>query len=98
MLAGCAAAVAIVGLGAGARRALALAARWGAALGVVIVAVNAIASQRGDTILVRGPDVPVLGTLDVTAEALAEGGVLALRIAIVFAAFAVLTACVDPTG
>ena len=62
----------------------------------MIVAVNVIASQRGDTILVRGPDVPVLGTLDISAEALAEGGVLALRIAIVFAAFAVHTACVDP--
>lgn len=96
VLAGCAVAVAIVGLGAGARRALALAARWGAALGVIIVAVNVIASQRGDTILVRGYDVPVLGALDISAEALAEGGVLALRIAIVFAAFAVLTACVDP--
>ena len=52
--------------------------------------------QRGDTILVRGPEVPVLGTLDITAEALAEGAVLALRITIVFAAFAVHTACVDP--
>lgn len=96
VLAGCAVAIVIVGLGAGARRALGLAARWGAALGAIIVAVNVIASQRGDTILVRGYDVPVLGALDVTAEALAEGAVLALRIAIVFAAFAVLTACVDP--
>lgn len=96
VLAGCAVAVTIAGLAAGARPALLLAARWGTALGVVIVAVNAIASQRGDTILVRGPDVPVLGSLDISAEALAEGGVLALRIAIVFAAFAVHTACVDP--
>ncbi len=96
VLAGCAAAVAIAGLAAGARRALAVAVRWGVALGVVIVTVNVIASQRGDTILVRGPDLPVLGTLDISAEALAEGGVLALRIAIVFAAFAVHTACVDP--
>jgi energy-coupling factor transport system permease protein len=96
VLAGCAGAVAIAGLGAGAGRVLAVAARWGAALGVVIVAVNVIASQRGDTILVRGPELPVLGPLDVTGEALAEGGVLALRIAIVVAAFAVHTACVDP--
>ena len=79
-----------------ARAALAPAARWGAMLGILIVAVNALASQRGDTILVRGPEVPVLGTLDITAEALAEGAVLALRITIVFAAFAVHTACVDP--
>jgi energy-coupling factor transport system permease protein len=96
VLGGCALAVVIAGLAAGARAALMLAARWGAALGIVIVAVNALASQRGDTILVRGADVPVLGTLDVTAEALAEGSLLALRIAIVFAAFAVHTACVDP--
>jgi energy-coupling factor transport system permease protein len=96
VLTGCALAVVIAGLAAGAHAALALAARWGAMLGIVIVAVNALASQRGDTILVRGPEVPVLGTLDITAEALAEGGLLALRIAIVFAAFAVHTACVDP--
>jgi energy-coupling factor transport system permease protein len=96
VLAGCAAAVAIAGVAAGAQRALALAARWGVALGVVIVVVNLIAAQRGDTILVRGPDLPVLGTIDISAEALAEGGVLALRIAIVVAAFAIHTACVDP--
>ncbi len=61
-----------------------------------MIATNAIASQRGDTILVRGPDLPVLGTVDVTAEAIAEGGILALRVAIVIAAFAVFTAAVDP--
>jgi len=96
VLGGCAAAVAIAGLAAGARAALVLAARWGATLGLVIVAVNVVASQRGDTILVRGPDLPILGTIDISAEALAEGGVLALRIAIVVAAFAIHTACVDP--
>lgn len=96
VLAGCAAAVVIAGIAAGAKRALAVAARWGLALGAAIVAVNVIASQRGDTILVRGPDVPVLGTIDVSAEALAEGAILALRIAIVVAAFAIHTACVDP--
>jgi energy-coupling factor transport system permease protein len=61
-----------------------------------MVATNALASQRGDTILVRGPELPVLGTLDVTAEAIAEGGILALRVAVVIAAFAVFTAAVDP--
>jgi energy-coupling factor transport system permease protein len=96
VLAGCAMAVATAGIAAGARRALALAARWGVTLGVVIVAVNVVASQRGDTILVRGPDLPLLGPIDISAEALAEGGVLALRIAIVIAAFAIHTACVDP--
>jgi energy-coupling factor transport system permease protein len=96
VLAGTGAAVAVAGLLAGAGRALAAAARWGAVLGVLIVAVNAIASQRGDTILVRGWEMPVLGQLDISAEALVEGGVLALRIGIVLAAFAVHSACVDP--
>jgi energy-coupling factor transport system permease protein len=96
VLAGCASAVVIAGLAAGARRALAVAARWGATLGLLVVAVNVVASQRGDTILVRGPDLPLLGPVDISGEAVAEGAVLALRIAIVIAAFAVHTACVDP--
>ena len=96
VLAAAGAAVAVAGLAAGAGRALALALRWGAALGVLIVAVNGIASQRGDTILVRGWEVPVLGSLDVSAEALAEGGVLALRIVVVMMAFFVHSASVDP--
>jgi energy-coupling factor transport system permease protein len=96
VLAATGAAVAVAGLAAGARPALVAAARWGAALGVLIVAVNAIVSQRGETILVRGWDLPLLGQIDVSGEALVEGGVLALRIAVVFAAFAVHSACVDP--
>lgn len=96
VLAGAGVAVAVAGLAAGAGRALALSARWSALLAVLIVAVNGIASQRGETILVRGGEVPVLGRIDVSAEALAEGGVLALRIAVVIGAFAVHTACVNP--
>lgn len=89
-------AVVVAGLLAGTGRALAASARFAAVLGLLMVATNAIASQRGDTILVRGPDLPVLGTIDISAEALAEGGVLALRVAIVITAFAVLTAAIDP--
>jgi energy-coupling factor transport system permease protein len=96
VLAGAGAAVAVAGLAAGAGRALAAALRWSAVLAALVIAVNALASQRGETILVRGWDLPVLGQLDVTAEALAEGAVLALRIAVVFGAFAVYSACVDP--
>ena len=96
VLAGVGAAIAVAGLLAGAGRALATAARWGATLSVLIVIVNGLASQRGDTILVRGGELPVLGRIDITAEALVEGGVLALRIAIVIAVFAVFTSCVDP--
>jgi energy-coupling factor transport system permease protein len=96
VLAGAGAAVAVAGLAAGARRALAAATRWAATLTLLIVIVNGLASQRGETILVRGWELPVLGQIDISAEALAEGGVLALRIAIVIAAFAVFSSCVDP--
>ena len=96
VLAGLGAAIGVAAWASGAERALFAALRWGLALGVVIVAVNAIASQRGDTILVRGFELPVLGQIDVSAEALVEGAVLALRITVVLAAFAVHSACVDP--
>jgi energy-coupling factor transport system permease protein len=96
VLAGAGAAVIAAGLAAGAGRALAAAGRWGMALGVFVVLVNGLVSQRGETILLRGGEVPILGRIDVSAEALAEGGVLALRILVVFLAFAVHSASVDP--
>jgi energy-coupling factor transport system permease protein len=70
--------------------------RFGLTLAVTIVVVNAIASQRGETVLLRGWEVPVLGQIDVSAEALAEGGVLALRILAALVIFATWSACVDP--
>jgi len=95
-LAGVAVAVALVGVLAGARRALGLAARWGGVLALLMVATNAVASQRGDTIVFRGGELPGVGRIDVTAEALCEGAILGARVAIVIAAFAVYTAAVDP--
>ena len=96
VLAGAGAAVVVAGLAAGARRALLLAARLGATLGVAIVLVNVLVTTRGETLLVRGWHLPILGDTGVTLESLAAGGVLALRIAVVIAAFAVYSACVDP--
>ncbi len=96
VLAGAGLAVTVAALGAGAGRALAAAARWGVVLGVFVVAVNGLSSQRGDTILARLGELPLLGRVDVSAEALAEGAVLALRIVVVLGAFAVHSACVDP--
>jgi len=96
VLTGAAAAVAVAGLAAGARPALALSLRWGLSLGVMIVAVNALVTDRGATVLVRGFDVPVLGSLDVTLESIAAGAVLAERILVVMMAFGVYSACVDP--
>jgi len=96
VLASAGAGVVAVGVAAGAGRALAAALRWGLALAVLIVAVNALVTHRGETVLVRGPEVPVIGPIDVTLESIAAGGVIALRILVVLGAFAVYSACVDP--
>lgn len=89
-------AAALAGIAAGAGRAIAQPLRFSLGLALMVVAVNAIASQRGATILIRGFDLPVLGRIDVTLEALAEGAVLALRIVVALLVFAVWSACVDP--
>jgi energy-coupling factor transport system permease protein len=96
VLAGAGAATVVVGVAARAGRALRAAARWGLAVALLVTVVNAIASQRGDTIILRGFDLWPFGQIDVSAEAVAEGAVLGLRIAVVIAVFAVHCACVDP--
>jgi energy-coupling factor transport system permease protein len=96
VLAGAGAGVVVAGLAARAAAALRAAARWSAGLGVLIIVVNGLVANRGDTVLVNGIWLPLLGETNVTAEALTEGGVLALRIAVVVGAFAVHSACVDP--
>jgi energy-coupling factor transport system permease protein len=96
VLAGAGVAVAVAGVAGGATRALRLALRWGLATAALFMIVNAIASQRGDTILIRGGEVPILGQVDVSAEAVVEGAVLGLRVLVVMIAFAVHSAVVDP--
>ena len=92
------ASVVAVGILAGARRAVTTSLRYALTLAALIVFVNALVVHRGETVLVRGAELPVLGRLDVTLESLAAGGVLGLRIAVVMLAFAVYSACVDPDG
>ncbi len=89
-------AVVLAGRIAGARDAVRAALRMGLALAVLIVAVNALVVSRGDTVLARLGDWPLLGRVDVTAEAIAAGAVLGLRAAVAMVAFAVYSSCVDP--
>jgi len=89
-------AVTCAGLLAGARRAVRAGLRMALALAALIVAVNALIVSRGETVLARLGDWPLLGRVDVTAEALVEGLALGLRAAVVMVAFAVYSACVDP--
>jgi energy-coupling factor transport system permease protein len=65
-------------------------------LGVLIVVVNALVVNRGETVLARLGDWPLLGVVDVTAEAIVAGLVIGLRAAVAMIAFAVYSACVDP--
>ncbi len=77
------AAVVIAGLLAGARRAVRAALRMGLALALLIVVVNALVVNRGETVLARLGDWPLLGQVDVTAEAIAAGAVFGLRAVVV---------------
>jgi energy-coupling factor transport system permease protein len=98
VLAGAAVAVVVAGVLAGSGRGLRVALRWSLGLGVILVVVNGLTSQRGDTILVHGIVLPLLGHIDVSAEALAEGAILAARLGIVMLAFAVHATAVNPDG
>ena len=89
------AAVCLAGVAAGAARELWRGARLGLPLALLVVLVNPLVSQQGETLLVRG--YVVLGRpLDITLEALAYGGVAALRVLALVLAGALFTAVVDP--
>jgi len=89
-------AVALVGVECGAGRAVAASLRIALPLFLFMVLINALVSHRGDTVLIRGWTMPVLGNTDVTLESLAEGAKIGLLVVVVILAFAVYSACVDP--
>jgi energy-coupling factor transport system permease protein len=96
VLIGAGVAAALAGRLAGARTAVAAAVRLGLAIALPIVVVNALVVDRGATVLARLGDWPLLGQVDITAEALADGAVFGLRAVVVMITFAVYSACVDP--
>jgi energy-coupling factor transport system permease protein len=69
---------------------------WGLPFALVIAGVNALVVRDGLTVIARFGELPPLGQIDVTLEATAYGGVLALRALIVIACFALHSAAVDP--
>ena len=89
-------AAAIAGVLAGAARAVRAAVRLGFTLALLITVVNGLVTDRGDTVLARLGEWPLLGQVNVTAEALAAGAVIGLRAAVAMIALAVYSACVDP--
>lgn len=89
------AAVGVAAIGARVWHEVARAARLAVPLALLVAVVNPLVSTRGETLLVRG------GTLlghrfDVTLEAVAYGGIAAGRVLVLFLAFALLSAAVDP--
>jgi energy-coupling factor transport system permease protein len=86
----------LAGAFAGAADAVRAALRMGLTLALLIIVVNGLVVDRGETVLLRLGEWPLLGRVDVTAEALAAGAVIGLRAAVTMVAFAVYSACVDP--
>jgi energy-coupling factor transporter transmembrane protein EcfT len=70
--------------------------RLGLLLALLIAVVNVVVTGRGETVLARLGDWPLLGQVNATLEALAAGAAIGLRAAAVTLAFAVYSACVDP--
>jgi energy-coupling factor transport system permease protein len=81
---------------AGVLRRVALGVALGLPIAVAWMLINALVAREGLTVVARLGEVPWLGRLDVTAEALAYGAVLGLRALVVFACFALHSAAVDP--
>jgi energy-coupling factor transport system permease protein len=96
ILLGACAAVVVAGLCAGAGRAIRAGFRHALPLLVVMIVINGLVYHRGETVLVRGWVLPVLGDTDVTLESLVYGGAIGLRVVVAVLAFAVYSACVDP--
>jgi energy-coupling factor transport system permease protein len=86
----CAAAAA--GTGRQLRRAALLTAPFALAIAVI----NPIVTRDGLTVIARGGEIPWLGSLDITLEATAYGGVLALRAVALVLAGALYASAVDP--
>lgn len=84
------------GLLAGARNAVRAGLGLGLSLALLMVVVNALVTSRGETVLARLGDWPLLGRVDVTLEAIVAGASYGLVAAASIVAFAVYSACVDP--
>ena len=64
-------------------------------LALTVLVVNALVSKDGVTVVARLGELPVIGRFDLTLEALAQSGVLALRVVTIGLAAALFAACID---
>jgi len=96
VLAAATAGAALAGYGCLADRAVMFSLKLGALLAISMIVVNALVTSRGATVLARLGEWPVLGRVDVTAEAIAAGGLIGLRVLGTMVVIGVFSACVDP--
>jgi energy-coupling factor transport system permease protein len=89
-------AVMLAGVGARVGRRVARSLLLSVPMGVLIVAVNALVSRNGLTVVARLGDGGPFGQLDITLEALAYGAKEALVLVVIVAASALASAAVDP--
>jgi len=87
---------AIAGILSGAGRAVRFSFRIGGILLLTMIVVNALVTSRGETVLARLGTWPLLGRVDVTAEAIAAGAVIGMRALGTMVVIGVWSACVDP--
>jgi energy-coupling factor transport system permease protein len=90
------AAIALAGIAAGVGRQMRRAALFGATLGLLVMAINALVTRNGLTVIWRLGSLPVLGQTDVTLEATVYGALLGLRALALIMCGALYTAAVDP--
>jgi energy-coupling factor transport system permease protein len=96
VLAAAAGAAYLAGTMAGARAAARATLRMGLTLAFLIVVVEALVVDRGETVLARLGDWPFFGQVDITLEAIVAGALIGLRAVVTIVAFGVYSACVDP--
>jgi energy-coupling factor transport system permease protein len=84
------------GVAAGVGRRLGRAALWGVPVALTIMAINALVTRDGLTVIVRLGDLPILGHTDVTLEATVYGAILGLRAVTLILCGLLYTLAVDP--
>jgi len=67
-------------------------------LSLVLVVINVFVVRRGLTVFARLGEVPPVGQVDLTVEALVAGGLVALHVIAVMAWASVFARCVNPDG
>jgi energy-coupling factor transport system permease protein len=89
-------AILLAGYGAGVGRELARALRTALIVGLPIVLVNVVVSREGLTVFARLGDLGPFGQGNLTVEALAYGGVIALKVTAIILITALASLAIDP--